>query len=85
MESPHAAVIECALQPVNEDLTRLLVSQRSEAATVSEGDILRVLTLMAGIRTRALEKGWEEESDADLGEIQTLLGGQGTEINFPRN
>ena len=69
MESSHAAIIESALLPVNEDLARLVSQQRNK----SERDILRVLTLMAGIRTRALERGWEKESDDDLGTIQAIL------------
>jgi hypothetical protein len=70
MESPHAALIESTLMPVNDDLTRLLTKQRG---AIPESDILRVMKLMAGIRTRALEKGWEQESDADLEDIQSIL------------
>ena len=72
MESPHAALIESTLMPVNDDLTRLLWLTTQRGA-IPESDILRVMKLMAGIRTRALEKGWEQESDADLEAIQSIL------------
>jgi hypothetical protein len=31
------------------------------------------MTLMAGIRTRALEHGWDHQSEADLDEAQSIL------------
>jgi hypothetical protein len=68
--SSLAMVIETALQPVNEGLTRIVCER---GATITESDVLRIMTLMAGIRTRALEKGWESECDADLNEIHSIL------------
>jgi hypothetical protein len=68
------SVIETALQPINEDLTRI-VCQRG---LFTESDILRVMTLMAGIRTRALENGWGPASERDLDEIRSILQSQRT-------
>jgi hypothetical protein len=75
MESPHAVMIETALLPINEGLARIVCGRHGEQ--ISEGEILRILTLMACIRTRALEKGWEWESDGDLREIQSILRRRG--------
>ena len=63
------SVIETALQPINEDLTRIVCQHRG----AHESDILRILTLMGGIRTRALENGWDPESERDLDEIRSVL------------
>jgi hypothetical protein len=60
--------IESTLQPANEDLERIVVHRRCPDA-----DVLRVLTLMAGIRTRALEHGWDCQSETALAEAQSIL------------
>jgi hypothetical protein len=60
--------IESTLQPANEDLTRIVKGQQ-----FPEKDVLRVLTLMASIRTRALEYGWDRQSETDLDEAQLIL------------
>jgi hypothetical protein len=38
-----------------------------------EDGILRAMTLMAAIRTRALDRGWDSESESDLREVQSIL------------
>ena len=63
-------VIEDALRPINEDLSRI-VYQRNGQST--ETDVLRILTLMASIRTHALENGWDQACDRDLDAIQSIL------------
>lgn len=60
--------IESTLQPANEDLTRIVKGQQ-----FPEKDVLRVLTLMASIRTRALEYGWDRQSETELDEAQLIL------------
>jgi hypothetical protein len=60
--------IESTLQPANEDLARIVYGRQ-----FPEKDVLRVLTLMAGIRTRALENGWDRQSETDLDEAQAIL------------
>jgi hypothetical protein len=62
--------IEYALQAVNQELEHIVYGQ---PRGFRENDILRVLTLMACIRTRALEKGWDKESDDKLDEAQLIL------------
>ena len=60
--------IESTLQPANEDLARIVYGRQ-----FPEKDVLRVLTLMASIRTRALEYGWDRQSETDLDEAQLIL------------
>ncbi len=60
--------IESTLQLANEDLERIVYGRQ-----FPEKDVLRVMTLMAGIRTRALEHGWDHQSEADLDEAQSIL------------
>ena len=60
--------IESTLQPANEDLARIVKGRQ-----FPEKDVLRVLTLMGSIRTRALEKGWDRQSETDLDEAQLIL------------
>lgn len=60
--------IESTLQPANEDLARIVHGRQ-----FPEKDVLRVLTLMASIRTRALENGWDRQSETDLDEAQLIL------------
>ena len=66
----HATAIESALQSMNEDLEQIVYGRRQ---AVKEREILGILTLMACIRTRALESGWDGQCDTDLNEAQTLL------------
>jgi hypothetical protein len=67
----HSTTVESALQPINEDLERIVYRERTNQ--LKERDILRILTLMAGIRTRALDNGWDQQCDNDLGEAQIIL------------
>jgi hypothetical protein len=60
--------IESTLQPANEDLARIVYGRQ-----FPEKDVLRVLTLMASIRTRALEYGWDRQSETELDEAQLIL------------
>ena len=60
--------IESTLQPANEDLARIVKGRQ-----FPEKDVLRVLTLMASIRTRALEYGWDRQSETELDEAQLIL------------
>jgi hypothetical protein len=62
--------IEHALQPVNQELEHIVCGP---VRRYKDKDILRILTLMAGIRSRALEKGWDKESESDLDEAQLIL------------
>ncbi len=68
-------IIESALQPINEGLECVMYTTTStkHPASATEKNILRILTLMASIRTRALEHGWSGECDRDLGEAQDIL------------
>ena len=61
--------IESTLQPANQDLERIVVHGRQ----FPEKDVLRVLTLMASIRTRALEHGWDCQSETALDEARSIL------------
>ncbi len=70
----RSQIVESALQPINTSLESLTTSAAARHTT-AEKDMIRILTLMAGIRTRALEHGWGEECDRDLGEAQTILQG----------
>lgn len=63
----HAA-LEQTLSPANEDLTHIMLQRPKE-----EDGILRAMTLMAAIRTRALDRGWDSESESDLREVQSIL------------
>ena len=67
----HSTTVESALQPINEDLERIVYRDRTNQ--LKENDILRILNLMAGIRTRALDNGWDQQCDSDLGEAQIIL------------
>ncbi len=60
--------LEQTLNPANEDLTHIMLARPKE-----EHGILCAMTLMAAIRTRALERGWDSESESDLGEVQSIL------------
>jgi hypothetical protein len=62
--------IEYALQPVNYELEQIVYGK---PRSFRENDILRVLTLLACIRTRALDKGWDQESNDKLDEAQLIL------------
>jgi hypothetical protein len=62
--------IESTLQPANEDLTGTRIVKGRQ---FPEKDVLRVLTLMASIRTRALEYGWDRQSETELDEAQLIL------------
>jgi hypothetical protein len=71
----YSTTVESALQPINEDLGRMIAVHRERANNeqIKEQDILRILTLMARIRTKALENGWDQQCEADLGEAQSIL------------
>jgi hypothetical protein len=74
----HSQIVESALQPINEELECVVVhgkqqQQQQQSPADTEKSILRILTLMASIRTRALEHGWGGECDRDLGEAQEIL------------
>jgi hypothetical protein len=71
----YSTTVESALQPINEDLGRIIAGQRERAnhQQLKERDILRILTLMARIRTRALENGWDQQCETDLDEAQIIL------------
>ena len=62
--------IESVLQPINEDLERLVYRPPTQ---LNEKNIIRILTLMACIRTRALETGWDQECETCLCEAQSIL------------
>ena len=68
----HSQIIESALQPLNEGL-ECVVHGKQQSPADTEKSILRILSLMASIRTRALEHGWGGECDRDLGEAQEIL------------
>ena len=68
--SQFIGTVESALQPINEDLERLIVQHKQK---LNEPEILRVLTLMAAIRDRALENGWDQQCEDDLCEAQIIL------------
>ena len=72
MTTPHhSQIIESALQPPNEGL-ECVVHGKQQSPADTEKSILRILSLMASIRMRALEHGWGE-CDHDLGEAQEIL------------
>jgi hypothetical protein len=66
------SIVEAALQPVNSDLESIIYQRKAEGCA-KDSDILRIITLMACIRTRALDKGWGPESDCELDEIKSIL------------
>ena len=69
----HSQIVESALQPINEELQCVVHGKQQQSPADTEKSILRILTLMASIRTRALEHGWGGECDRDLGEAQGIL------------
>lgn len=62
-------IVEHALQPINEGL-ECIVNKHHAAM---EKHILQILTLMASIRTRALERGWDENCERDLDTARDIL------------
>lgn len=65
--------IERALEPINTGLERVL--QSTSLPPQHTASILRILTLTAGIRTRALENGGlDEECENKLREALAVLG-----------
>ena len=70
MSHSSQMMVETALQPINEILEHIVYRTPKQS---KEKDILRIMTLMASIRTRALEHGWSQECESDLSEAQGLL------------
>ena len=65
--------IESALQPFNESLVRLVYEGGVSNKQSQEKDILQIMKLMACIRTKALETGWDKSCDHDMDEVHVIL------------
>jgi hypothetical protein len=65
--------IESALQPFNESLVRLVYEGGVSNKQSQEKDILQIMKLMACIRTKALETGWDKSCDRDMDEVHVIL------------
>ena len=64
-------IIEAALKPLNERLE--LVVYKGDKNHSNESGVLHILTLMANIRTVALEQGWGPWSDSAIDKIHSAL------------